>query len=77
MVRDILKRIYIGSDFGQGYIGDEDNGEMSGWYIFSALGFYPVSMGNDEYAIGSPLFDEITVRLDNGKTIKVKAHNNS
>ena len=76
-VRDILKRIYVGSDFGQGYIGDEDNGEMSAWYLFSALGFYPVSMGNDEYAIGSPLFDEITVKLDNGKKIKVKAHNNS
>ncbi len=50
---------------------------MSAWYIFSALGFYPVSMGNDEYAIGSPLFDEITVHLDNGKDIKVIANNNS
>ena len=76
-VRDILDRAYVGSDLGQGYIGDEDNGEMSAWYIFSALGFYPVSMGNDEYAIGSPLFDEITVHLDNGKDIKVIANNNS
>lgn len=76
-VRDILDRAYVGSDFGQGYIGDEDNGEMSAWYIFSALGFYPVSMGNDEYAIGSPLFKEMTVKLDNGKSITVKANNNS
>ncbi|MGG7058806.1 GH92 family glycosyl hydrolase [Clostridium tertium] len=76
-VRDILDRAYVGSDFGQGYIGDEDNGEMSAWYIFSALGFYPVSMGNDEYAIGSPLFEEMTVHLDNGKSITVKANNNS
>lgn len=76
-VRDILQRVYVGSDFGQGYIGDEDNGEMSAWYIFSALGFYPVSVGNDEYAIGSPLFEEMIVHLDNGKSITVKANNNS
>lgn len=76
-VRDILDRLYVGSDFGQGYIGDEDNGEMSAWYIFSALGFYPVSMGNDEYAIGSPLFEEMTVHLENGNSITVKANNNS
>lgn len=76
-VRDILDRAYVGSDFGQGYIGDEDNGEMSAWYIFSALGFYPVSMGNDEYAIGSPLFKEVKVELDNGESITVKANNNS
>ncbi len=76
-VRDILERCYVGSTFGQGYIGDEDNGEMSGWYIFSALGFYPASMGSGEYTIGSPLFDSVTVNMDNGKTITIKANNNS
>ncbi|OCN06357.1 hypothetical protein A4S06_01175 [Erysipelotrichaceae bacterium MTC7] len=75
--RDIMERIYRGSSFGQGYIGDEDNGEMSGWYIFSAMGLYPVSMGNDEFAIGSPLFDKMTVHLENGKDLTIIANNNS
>ncbi|MGL5380775.1 GH92 family glycosyl hydrolase, partial [Clostridium sp.] len=77
VVRDILARCYVGSEFGQGYIGDEDNGEMSAWYIFSALGFYPVSVGNDEYAIGSPLFKKATIHLENGKDIVINAPNNS
>jgi len=76
-VRDILDRCYVGASFGQGYIGDEDNGEMSAWYIFSALGFYPLVMGSDEFAIGSPLFDEATVNLEGGKTLVIKANNNS
>ena len=76
-VRDILDRCYAGSTFGQGYIGDEDNGEMSAWYIFSALGFYPLTMGSDEYAIGSPLFDEVTVNLEGGNSLKIIANNNS
>ncbi len=76
-VRDILDRTYVGSTFGQGYIGDEDNGEMSAWYIFSALGFYPLTMGSDEFAIGSPLFEEVTLNLQNGNTLTVSAHNNS
>lgn len=67
LVRDVLNRCYIGSDFGQGYIGDDDNGEMSSWYIFSSLGFYPVSVGNNEYAIGAPLFKKVTISLENGK----------
>ncbi len=76
-VRDVLDRCYTGATFGQGYLGDEDNGEMSGWYVFSALGFYPVTVGSDEYAIGSPLFDSATVNMDNGKQIKIKANNNN
>lgn len=76
-VRDILDRCYVGSTFGQGYLGDEDNGEMSAWYIFSALGFYPLTMGSDEYVIGSPLFDEVTVNLESGNTLKIIANNNS
>ncbi len=76
-VRDVLDRCYTGSTFGQGYLGDEDNGEMSGWYIFSALGFYPVTVGSDEYTIGSPLFDSATINMDNGKKITITANNNS
>ena len=76
-VRDILARCYAGSTFGQGYIGDEDNGEMSAWYILSSIGFYPLSMGNDEFAIGSPQFKEVTVNLEGNKKLVIKANNNS
>ncbi|MFE7567512.1 GH92 family glycosyl hydrolase [Streptomyces sp. NPDC057539] len=76
-VREVLGRLYVGSEIGQGYHGDEDNGEQSGWYLFSALGFYPLVMGSGEYAIGSPLFTKATVRLDNGRTLVVKAPKNS
>ncbi|CDO03713.1 putative alpha-1,2-mannosidase [Oceanobacillus picturae] len=76
-VREILDRLYIGSEIGQGYAGDEDNGEMSAWYIFSALGFYPLKMGSPEYAIGAPLFEKATIHLENGKDLVINAPNNS
>ncbi|WP_338483675.1 GH92 family glycosyl hydrolase [Streptomyces sp. SCSIO 75703] len=76
-VREVLSRLYTGSDIGQGYHGDEDNGEQSAWYLFSALGFYPLVMGGGEYAIGSPLFTKATVHLENGRTLVVKAPQNS
>ncbi|MEV7084582.1 GH92 family glycosyl hydrolase [Streptomyces sp. NPDC093085] len=76
-VREVLSRLYTGSEIGQGYLGDEDNGEQSGWYVFSALGFYPLVMGGGEYAIGSPLFTKVTVRMDNGRTLVIKAPKNS
>lgn len=56
-----------------GYCGDEDNGQTSAWYVFSALGFYPVCPGTDEYAIGSPLFKNVVLDLDNGKTLEINA----
>ena len=76
-VRDILTHGYAGQNIGQGYIGDEDNGEMSAWYVLSAMGIYPVTMGNDEYAIGSPLFKKVTVHMDNGKDLVINAPDNS
>lgn len=76
-VREVLSRLYTGSEIGQGYHGDEDNGEQSAWYLFSALGFYPLVMGSGEYAIGSPLFKKVTLRLDNGRTLVVEAPRNS
>src|SRR2546429_553244 len=76
-VREALSRLYLGSEIGQGYTGDEDNGEMSAWYVFSALGFYPLQMGSPYYAIGSPLFRKATVNLENGKKIVVNAPDNS
>ena len=76
-VREALSRLYLGSEIGQGYPGDEDNGEMSAWYVFSALGFYPLQMGSPYYAIGSPLFTKATVHLEDGKDLVIKAPNNS
>ncbi|MFE9771755.1 GH92 family glycosyl hydrolase [Streptomyces sp. NPDC005931] len=76
-VREVLSRLYTGSEIGQGYHGDEDNGEQSAWYLFSALGFYPLVMGSGEYAIGSPLFTKATVHLENGRKLVVEAPGNS
>lgn len=77
LTREILSRLYLGSEIGQGYAGDEDNGEMSAWYLFASLGLYPLRMGAPEYVIGSPLFREASVRLQNGKQLVVKAPANS
>ncbi|WP_203899161.1 GH92 family glycosyl hydrolase [Virgisporangium aliadipatigenens] len=76
-VREATSRLYLGSEIGQGYPGDEDNGEMSAWQVFSALGFYPLQMGSPYYAVGSPLFKKATVHLENGKKLVVNAPNNS
>ena len=75
--REVLRHVYVGSEIGQGYPGDEDNGEMSAWYVFNALGFYPYSSGSGEYVIGSPLFKKVTVHLENGNDIVIVANNNS
>jgi len=76
-VREIEQRLFVGSEIGQGYLGDEDNGAMSAWYIFSALGFYPLSPGSGQYEIGSPLFTKSTIHLENGKDLVINAPNNS
>ncbi|WP_282700320.1 GH92 family glycosyl hydrolase [Streptomyces sp. CC219B] len=76
-VREVLSRLYTGSEIGQGYHGDEDNGEQSAWFLFSALGFYPLVMGSGEYAVGSPLFTKATVHLENGRKLVIRAPRNS
>ncbi|MBR3750522.1 MAG: GH92 family glycosyl hydrolase [Clostridia bacterium] len=76
-VREILSRLYCGANMGGGYPGDDDCGEMSAWYVFSALGFYPVEMANNNFIIGSPLFKRVTITLENGKTVTITAENNS
>lgn len=74
-IRKVMTRLYnAGPD---GYPGDEDQGQMSSWYVMSALGFYSVCPGTDQYVIGSPLFPKVTITLDNGKQFIVEAHNNS
>jgi hypothetical protein len=77
IAREVLERLYVGEQIGQGYPGDEDNGEMSAWYLFSMLGFYPLQMGSPTYAIGSPLFTKATVRLPGGKKLVVSAPGNN
>jgi hypothetical protein len=72
-VRDVLSRLYVGSEIGQGYPGDEDNGEMSAWYLFSAAGFYPLRMGTPGYVIGAPYFPHMDIALENGKHIVIDA----
>jgi putative alpha-1,2-mannosidase len=72
-VRDVLARLSVGSTIGQGYLGDEDNGEMSGWWLFSAAGFYPLRMGTPEYVIGAPYFPHMDITLENGKHIVINA----
>jgi predicted alpha-1,2-mannosidase len=77
LIREAVSRLYIGSEIGQGYPGDEDNGAMSAWHVFSALGFYPLQVGSPYYAIGSPLFRRATIRLGHGRKLVVRAPDNS
>lgn len=73
-VRNVLTKLYdSGAGTGNGYLGDEDNGEMSAWYVFSALGFYPARMGSTDYTIGAPLFPKSTITLENGRAFTVSA----
>ena len=74
-VRQIMDRLYKPTP--DGYCGDEDNGQTSAWYVFSAMGFYPVCPGRAEYAVGSPLFDKVTLNLPMGKTFVIEALNNN
>jgi len=75
LVREICHTMY--SDKPEGFINNEDLGQMSSWYLFSSMGFYPVSPGSKEYVIGSPLHDEVIIHLANGKMFKITAINNS
>ncbi|WP_353197650.1 GH92 family glycosyl hydrolase, partial [Parapedobacter defluvii] len=73
-VREVMDRLYHpGPD---GYCGDEDNGQTSAWYVFSALGFYPVCPAMDQYVIGSPLFETATLMLENGNRVTIEARGN-
>ena len=74
MIRKILEEQYANTP--DGISGNEDCGQMSAWYIFSALGFYPVTPGSNEYIIGSPVVKSATINLENGKTFQINAPNN-
>lgn len=74
-VREVMDRMYSANP--DGYCGDEDNGQTSAWYVFSALGFYPVCPVSDDYALGSPLFNKAIIHLENGKSVTLDAPSNS
>ena len=70
-VREVMDKLY--NYLPDGYCGDEDNGQTSAWYVFSALGFYPVTPGTDQYVFGSPLFKKATLKFENGKELVINA----
>ena len=74
-IRQTMQRMYNANP--DGYCGDEDNGQTSAWYVFSAMGFYPVCPGAGEYVLGAPYFDEMTLHLENGRDVSIKANGNT
>ena len=74
-IREIMNKLYTARP--DGYCGDEDNGQTSAWYVFSALGFYPVAPGTTQYVLGAPLFKKATLHFENGKSLVVNAPENS
>lgn len=74
-IREIMNKLYKASP--DGYCGDEDNGQTSAWYIFSAMGFYPVCPGTNEYVLGTPLFKQLDINFENGKKLSISAPGNS
>ncbi|MFT3845724.1 MAG: GH92 family glycosyl hydrolase [Lacibacter sp.] len=74
-VRRAMEQLYKATP--DGYCGDEDNGQTSAWYVFSAMGFYPVCPATDQYVLGTPLFRKISIQLDNGKKILITAPGSS
>ena len=74
-IRETMDKLYTPNP--DGYCGDEDNGQTSAWYVFSAMGFYPVCPGSNQYVLGTPYFDKMTLHLENGKTMTITAKGNS
>lgn len=74
-LREVMDKMYNASE--NGYPGDEDEGQMSSWYVLSAAGIYSVCPGTDEYVIGSPAFKKMTITLEDGKKFVIEANNNS
>ncbi|MDQ6903475.1 MAG: GH92 family glycosyl hydrolase, partial [Bacteroidota bacterium] len=74
-VREVMSKLYNSTE--NGYPGDEDQGQTSSWYVLSALGFYSVCPGTDQYVIGSPVFNRTSITLENGKKFIIEAKNNN
>ncbi len=75
LIRQVIDEMYSANP--DGYSGNEDTGQMSAWYVFSSMGFYPINPVSDQFIIGSPLFDKVTINLENGKTFVIETQNNS
>jgi len=73
--RQIMDKLYNYTP--DGYCGDEDNGQTSAWYVFSALGFYPVTPGTNEYVLGAPLFDQVDLEMPTGQVFSIYAEDNN
>src|SRR5947208_10009272 len=69
--RETMNKLYKATP--DGYCGDEDNGQTSAWYVFSAMGFYPVCPATDQYVLGAPLFKKLTMALPNNKKLVISA----
>ena len=69
-IREVMKKLYASTP--DGYCGDEDNGQTSAWYVFSALGFYPVTPASDVYVLGNPIFEQVKLQLPNNKEFIIK-----
>ena len=74
-LRQVMDRLYTPTP--DGYCGDEDNGQTSAWYVFTAMGFYPVCPGTDQYVLGAPLFKQATIHFENGKKMNISAPQNN
>lgn len=74
-IREVMRKLYNATE--NGYPGDEDQGGMSSWYVLSAMGIYSVCPGTDQYVLGSPVFNKITITMEDGKKFVIAAHNNS
>ncbi|MFT8640192.1 GH92 family glycosyl hydrolase [Bifidobacterium sp.] len=74
IVREAVRRLFLGSSIGQGYPGDEDNGEMSAWYVFSSIGLYPLTPASGEMLITSPSVPRSTIAFPNGVKTTIQAH---
>lgn len=74
-IREVMDKLYTPAP--DGYCGDEDNGQTSAWYVFSAMGFYPVCPGTDQYILGTPYFKQMKLHLENGKTVTIAAPGNN
>lgn len=70
-VRQVMDRLYTPTP--DGYCGDEDNGQTSAWYVFSAMGFYPVCPGSGQYALGTPYFKSMKLHLENGLRVSIQS----
>jgi putative alpha-1,2-mannosidase len=69
----LARRLFAGGHIGQGFPGDEDNGEMSAWWLWAAIGLYPLELGSGELVIGSPLLDDVTVARSDGSRLRIRS----